>query len=193
MPRCARWSTRSALGRSRIVRIAYTDGPGPALLSREVYAEAGHLHGDIGARALMASHPDWVEEVVVPFHAPPPTSIARRTSRASDQLAAEAHHRSLVRLLEPEPRVEAVRIARVEEPGEVAVRRMLHGLADELHPEPVPSMALEDEHVAEPGHARAIRHHAREPDLLPPRYAPITLADSRTSRSIVARSRPGTQ
>ena len=58
-------------GRSRVVRIAYTDGPGPALLSREVYAEAGHLHGDIGARALIASHPDWVEEVAVPFRAPP--------------------------------------------------------------------------------------------------------------------------
>jgi molybdenum cofactor cytidylyltransferase len=56
--------------RSRIVRIAYADGPGPALLSREVYAEAGHLHGDIGARAIMASHPDWVAEVVVPFPAP---------------------------------------------------------------------------------------------------------------------------
>ena len=59
------------LTRSRIVRISYSDGPGPALLSREVYAEAGHLHGDIGARALMASHPDWVEEIAVPFHAPP--------------------------------------------------------------------------------------------------------------------------
>jgi molybdenum cofactor cytidylyltransferase len=59
------------LSRSRIVRIAYADGPGPALLSREVYAEAGHLHGDVGARALMASHPDWVEEVDVPFRAPP--------------------------------------------------------------------------------------------------------------------------
>ena len=58
------------LSRSRVVRIAYTDGPGPALLSREVYAEAGHLHGDIGARAIMASHPDWVDEVLVPFPAP---------------------------------------------------------------------------------------------------------------------------
>jgi molybdenum cofactor cytidylyltransferase len=57
--------------RNRIVRIAYTDGPGPALLSREVYAEAGHLYGDAGARTLMASHPEWVEEVVVPFRAPP--------------------------------------------------------------------------------------------------------------------------
>jgi molybdenum cofactor cytidylyltransferase len=57
--------------RGRIVRISYADGPGPALLSREVYAEAGHLHGDVGARALMASHRDWVEEVAVPFRAPP--------------------------------------------------------------------------------------------------------------------------
>jgi molybdenum cofactor cytidylyltransferase len=57
--------------RSRIVRIAYADGPGPALLSREVYGEAGHLHGDVGARALMASHPEWVEDVAVPFRAPP--------------------------------------------------------------------------------------------------------------------------
>ena len=56
--------------RSRVVRIAYTDGPGPALLSREVFAEAGHLHGDVGARALMASHPEWIEEVAVPFRAP---------------------------------------------------------------------------------------------------------------------------
>jgi CTP:molybdopterin cytidylyltransferase MocA len=57
--------------RSRIVRIAYEDRPGPALLSREVHAEAGHLHGDTGARTLIASHPDWVEEVAVPFRAPP--------------------------------------------------------------------------------------------------------------------------
>lgn len=56
--------------RARIVRIRYADGPGPALLSREVFAEAGHLHGDVGARVLMASHPDWVEEVDVPFAAP---------------------------------------------------------------------------------------------------------------------------
>lgn len=60
-----------ASSRARVVRIAYTDGPGPALLSREVYAEAGHLHGDVGARALFASHPEWIEEVSVPFAAPP--------------------------------------------------------------------------------------------------------------------------
>jgi molybdenum cofactor cytidylyltransferase len=44
--------------RSRIVRIAYTNGPGPTLLSREVYAEAGRLQGDTGARTMIASHPD---------------------------------------------------------------------------------------------------------------------------------------
>ena len=54
-----------AASRARIVRLRYADGPGPALLSREVFAEAGHLHGDTGARVLIASHPDWVEEVEV--------------------------------------------------------------------------------------------------------------------------------
>ena len=56
--------------RAQIVRLRYTDGPGPALLSREIYAEAGHLHGDVGARVLMASHPEWVEEVPIDRPAP---------------------------------------------------------------------------------------------------------------------------
>jgi molybdenum cofactor cytidylyltransferase len=57
-------------GRSQIVRLMYLDGPGPALLSREIYAEAGHLHGDAGARVLMASHPEWVQEVTIDRLAP---------------------------------------------------------------------------------------------------------------------------
>jgi molybdenum cofactor cytidylyltransferase len=56
--------------RARIVRIAYIDGPGPALLSREIHAEAAHLHGDAGMPTLIASHPEWLEEVRVPFAAP---------------------------------------------------------------------------------------------------------------------------
>ena len=52
------------------MRLRFDDGPGPALLSREIYAEAGHLHGDVGARVLIASHPDWVEEVRVERPAP---------------------------------------------------------------------------------------------------------------------------
>jgi molybdenum cofactor cytidylyltransferase len=51
--------------RMQIVRAAYRDGPGPSLLSREIYGEAGHLHGDVGARVLAASHPEWVDEVPV--------------------------------------------------------------------------------------------------------------------------------
>ncbi len=57
--------------RKQIVRAAFRDGPGPALLSREIYAEAGHLHGDVGARVLMASHPEWVEDVEIDADVPP--------------------------------------------------------------------------------------------------------------------------
>ncbi len=57
--------------RKQIVRSAYRAGPGPALLSREIYAEAGHLHGDVGARVLIASHPEWVEEVAIDADVPP--------------------------------------------------------------------------------------------------------------------------
>ena len=56
--------------RRQIVRAAYRDGPGPALLSREIYAEAGHLHGDVGARVLMASHPEWIEELAIDSDVP---------------------------------------------------------------------------------------------------------------------------
>ena len=56
--------------RAKIVRASYRNGPGPALLSREIYAEAGHLHGDVGARVLMASHPDWVHDVKIDADVP---------------------------------------------------------------------------------------------------------------------------
>ncbi|HET8786168.1 MAG TPA: nucleotidyltransferase family protein [Candidatus Limnocylindrales bacterium] len=56
--------------RAQIVRLRFIDGPGPSLLSREIYAEAGHLHGDVGARVLIASHPEWVDEVDVPRSTP---------------------------------------------------------------------------------------------------------------------------
>jgi CTP:molybdopterin cytidylyltransferase MocA len=59
--------------RKQIVRLRFSDGPGPSLLSREIYAEAGHLHGDVGARVLIASHPEWLEEVA--FDGPAPLDI----------------------------------------------------------------------------------------------------------------------
>jgi molybdenum cofactor cytidylyltransferase len=61
--------------RMQIVRAAYRDGPGPSLLSREIYGEAGHLHGDVGARVLSASHPEWVEEVPVDADVPQDVDI----------------------------------------------------------------------------------------------------------------------
>jgi molybdenum cofactor cytidylyltransferase len=61
--------------RARIVRLRYRAAPGPALLSREVYGQAGHLHGDAGARVLMASHPEWVHEVTIDRDAPPDIDV----------------------------------------------------------------------------------------------------------------------
>lgn len=62
--------TRFRATRKQIVRAMYRDGPGPTLLSREIYAEAGHLHGDVGARVLIASNPEWVEDVAIDAPAP---------------------------------------------------------------------------------------------------------------------------
>jgi molybdenum cofactor cytidylyltransferase len=62
---------RFRASRARVVRLAYRDGPGPSLLSREVYGQAGHLTGDVGARVLIASHPEWVDDVEVDADAPP--------------------------------------------------------------------------------------------------------------------------
>ena len=57
--------------RARIVRLRFRDGPGPSLLSREIWEEVRHVVGDIGARALIDAHPDWVEEIAVDADAPP--------------------------------------------------------------------------------------------------------------------------
>jgi molybdenum cofactor cytidylyltransferase len=51
--------------RRRIVRLQYRDGPGPSLLSREVWPEARALAGDTGAREIAATHPEWVSEVPI--------------------------------------------------------------------------------------------------------------------------------
>jgi molybdenum cofactor cytidylyltransferase len=66
---------RFLVTRKQIVRATYRDGPGPSLLSREIYGEAGHLIGDVGARELIASHLDWVEVVGIDGPAPPDIDI----------------------------------------------------------------------------------------------------------------------
>lgn len=65
--------TRFRATRKQIVRAMYEDGPGPSLLSREIYSEAGHLHGDVGARELIASNPEWEEDVA--FDGPAPRDV----------------------------------------------------------------------------------------------------------------------
>jgi molybdenum cofactor cytidylyltransferase len=57
-------------GRPLVARLRFRDGPGPALLSREVWDEARTLAGDTGAREIIAAHPGWVMDVVVDSDAP---------------------------------------------------------------------------------------------------------------------------
>ena len=57
-------------GRALVVRLRFLDGPGPALLSREIWDEARSLTGDTGAREIIAAHPGWVKEVVMDSDAP---------------------------------------------------------------------------------------------------------------------------
>lgn len=71
--------------RARIARLRFTDGPGPSLLSREIYADAGHLRGDAGARVLIASHPGWVEEVAI--HRPVPPDIDTRDDLRTEDVS----------------------------------------------------------------------------------------------------------
>ncbi len=56
--------------RPRIARLRFRDGPGPALLSHETWPEAMRLEGDTGARALMALHPEWIDDITLDEDAP---------------------------------------------------------------------------------------------------------------------------
>ena len=56
--------------RPRIARLRFRDGPGPALLSREIWPEAMCVEGDTGARGLIAEHPQWVDDVSVDENSP---------------------------------------------------------------------------------------------------------------------------
>jgi molybdenum cofactor cytidylyltransferase len=51
--------------RPRIGRLRFRNGPGPALLSREIWPEVMRLEGDTGARELMAEHPQWVDDIAI--------------------------------------------------------------------------------------------------------------------------------
>jgi molybdenum cofactor cytidylyltransferase len=63
-----------AYGRSkaRVVRASYGGRPGhPVLLARETWDEVAALEGDVGARELVAAHPEWVAEAEVGGEEPP--------------------------------------------------------------------------------------------------------------------------
>ncbi len=62
--------SRFRTGGSRIIRLRFRDGPGPAMLSREVWDHAQKLTGDTGAREIIEAHPDWVEDVPLDQDAP---------------------------------------------------------------------------------------------------------------------------
>jgi molybdenum cofactor cytidylyltransferase len=57
--------------RSGIVRLRFRDGPGPALLGRDVWPAAMQLKGDVGARDLIDSNADAVREVLLDEARPP--------------------------------------------------------------------------------------------------------------------------
>jgi molybdenum cofactor cytidylyltransferase len=71
-----------ALRRSPIVRLRFRDGPGPALLSREIWHAVLELEGDTGARALIEEHPELVEEVHVDEPAPVDVDVREDLGRA---------------------------------------------------------------------------------------------------------------
>jgi molybdenum cofactor cytidylyltransferase len=58
-----------------IVRLRFRDGPGPALLAREIWEAARALTGDAGARQLIAAHPELVLEVFVDEDMPPDVDV----------------------------------------------------------------------------------------------------------------------
>lgn len=59
-------------GAGPVVQATYGGRPGhPVLLDRSVWPEVDAVRGDIGARDLLAHHPEWVVEVEVEGEVPP--------------------------------------------------------------------------------------------------------------------------
>ena len=71
-----------ALRRTPVVRLMFRDAPGPALLSREIWHEVLAIEGDTGARALIDTHPELVEEIHVDENAPVDVDVREDLGRA---------------------------------------------------------------------------------------------------------------
>jgi molybdenum cofactor cytidylyltransferase len=71
-----------ALRRTPVVRLMFRDGPGPALLAREIWHEVLAIQGDTGARALIDAHPELVEEIHTDEDAPVDVDVREDLERA---------------------------------------------------------------------------------------------------------------
>ena len=69
---------RACRNGGRVVRAVYGGRPGhPVLLSRRCWDDVATLEGDVGARALVEAHPEWVVDVEVGGVAPPDVDTPR--------------------------------------------------------------------------------------------------------------------
>jgi molybdenum cofactor cytidylyltransferase len=73
-----------------IVRLRFIDGPGPALLRREIWRELESLEGDLGARVLIDRRPDLVFDAVVEQPSPPDIDTVADLERLESRQAAGA-------------------------------------------------------------------------------------------------------
>jgi molybdenum cofactor cytidylyltransferase len=73
-----------------IVRLRFVDGPGPALLRRELWRELGALEGDLGARALIDDRPGLAFDAVVDEPTPPDVDTVADLERLEARHPGEA-------------------------------------------------------------------------------------------------------
>lgn len=71
-----------AARRSPVVRLSFRNGPGPALVARELWPEISAIGGDVGARDLIDRRPDLVEVVDVEDDAPVDVDVPGDLERA---------------------------------------------------------------------------------------------------------------
>jgi molybdenum cofactor cytidylyltransferase len=70
---------------AKVVRASFGGVPGhPVLLARETWDAVAAVEGDVGARELVAAHPEWVREVDLPGVAPPDVDTPEDYTRLID-------------------------------------------------------------------------------------------------------------
>jgi molybdenum cofactor cytidylyltransferase len=73
-----------------IVRLRFTDGPGPALLRRDVWDQVRALEGDLGARTLISGRPELLFEAMVEQPAPPDVDTIADLERLEERFGRDA-------------------------------------------------------------------------------------------------------